>query len=671
MKQVNKSLNIQTKLTLGIAVISLVSLFVISAWGWWLIKSQAEHFIVKVLNEQAQRNTEQVANSIKNVQIALQGLADSREVAEASSPADSLYAIRRFLEKNKTEIDSVLIYGLDGKRVAADGGVADISDRIFFQRLMTERTPLVSEMLISRSTGKPSIGIILPWNDLEGRFKGGISCNIPLGKIQAQTETIRFGETGYGVVVNDEGFVIADASDADMIGKLNFSQLSDGDSLKEFWKRAVETKQPVYGSYVYLGKEYFARFTPMTVPGNRVWVVIVAVEQREISNYATKAGLGLIGCSVVFALLSALTALFWARSFVKPILMLVDSALRIASGDIRLIPDVVQTKDEIGRLSDAIVSINKSIRVLVIETQDRATQLETSSQQVMIGAEQVAMAAGQVTQSITQMAAGAETQVLKVNKTVAAVSEMDSDVELANTGSLRILSMSHETEKAAAEGKRAISSVTIQMNTIEECATKVQGAIEALATSSANIQGIVNVISNIAGQTNLLALNAAIEAARAGESGRGFAVVAEEVRKLAEQTQLAAQKIGPLIAENQANMSLATMAMEAEIKNVNNGIDVVQHAGEVFELIAISAKKTQEEVSHISDLISQVKNSSKRIVDEMSGIEGISRNNSLDAEMVSAAAEEMSASMEEMATSSKELAFLAQKMKLAVTKFQV
>lgn len=374
--------------------------------------------------------------------------------------------------------------------------------------------------------------------------------------------------------------------------------------------------------------------------------------------------------SVVALAVGIALSTFLTRMIRNPIIEMLAGARKYAAGDLsQTIP--VTAKDELGELATAFNQMRQSFVAMLQNIATSAEQVAAASEQLTASADQSAQAANQVAVTITAVAQGSEQQLLSVQESSTAVQGMSANFQQVSVKAKEVTYMADQTSSSAKQGSLVVSDAIRQMTSIQENVMTSAQVVSKLGERSKEIGQIVNTIASIAGQTNLLALNAAIEAARAGEQGRGFAVVAEEVRKLAEQSEGAADQIAAMIQEVQYDTDQAVSSMDNGTREVKAGTDVVQRAGQAFHEIEALVNQVLHQLNSITAAIQQAANNTNQIVDSVQAIDQVSRNTASQTQTVAAATQEQSASMEEIASSSQTLAKMAEDLQTAVHQFKL
>ena len=269
---------------------------------------------------------------------------------------------------------------------------------------------------------------------------------------------------------------------------------------------------------------------------------------------------------------------------------------------------------------DEIGATAKSYNRFVAQMQKILLEVEQTSKQITLGANQVNDASQNLAQGTTEQAASIEEINSFMQDIAASVQNDTKNIQKCDEYSNSTRQMAHQ----------GTAKMEVMLN-----------AIQRIEKSSGNISHIIRTIESIAFQTNLLALNAAVEAARAGVHGKGFAVVAEEVRNLAARSAKAANETTVLIADS--------------VQNVTEGVNLAKEASEALNNIA----KAIEQVSHLNNLTAK---SSQEQAEKINQI----RSSLVQMEVVT---QQNSASSEETASISHEFTRLSKNLQDLLAKF--
>jgi len=188
----------------------------------------------------------------------------------------------------------------------------------------------------------------------------------------------------------------------------------------------------------------------------------------------------------------------------------------------------IEILHKMNHATETLHHVNETIQEEIQKTRNISNDITISFRTIADGMNQQASSVGDVNDSLHT-----------IGDTIHQVAE----------NSVTIRQVSKGTLEATKSGDKGVQNLSTKMEKIND---SIETNVETMATLTDHtnkVTDILSVIHDIADQTNLLALNASIEAARAGEHGKGFAVVSDEIRKLATNSQLAANNIANILSE--------------------------------------------------------------------------------------------------------------------------
>jgi methyl-accepting chemotaxis protein len=407
-------------------------------------------------------------------------------------------------------------------------------------------------------------------------------------------------------------------------------------------------------------------------------VVLLGELAQEVydESSATAAGgtLGILVVSVAAIVFGIIFGVIISFMITGPIAKIEDSVETFAEGDLTSsFPSV--GKDELARMSRKLGDMARTLGKIIISVKKASKDIAETAHEFSSLSKETNATVEEFKSSIDEIRISLDSLASTGEEVNASVEEVAAGAQSTAEKGTDIARQVDEAMNAGETGMNAVHKAVSGIGEVAKNASDAAKSVQELSGRTRQIQSFVAQIGGIADQTNLLALNAAIEAARAGEAGRGFAVVAEEVRKLAEDSNVAAKNIAELAEMisgdlgSVVSISLGNAKASQEAKDLSsetesiiaNMITYLRHiAGSTQDLAAVSeeqAASSEEIAEAVQNIATKVAHTAGAGDQIRGGVDGIA-----------AAAERMASRSEELSNLSDNLKDILEFFKLGEEK---
>lgn len=387
------------------------------------------------------------------------------------------------------------------------------------------------------------VSLAMPLYDLQGNFAGVVGVDIDMERFQEQV-LAGSSESEFSAIVDSSNMIIAHGTQIDLLGK----------NLGSFDKKSIDALKATSKGDNYSYKANAAGtsegsvkvFSPISLKGqDGKWSYISVIKESHLLNnyYALRNTLLIILVSIFISIIVAIVVI--VPRLLKPLELVANYLIDIGNLELtKSLPAVLEKQggeiaslvNSATKMKSALTTIVTDILVVSDSTHSSVKRLESNIEGMNSQLQEISATTEELSAGMEEANAEAASVSINTSEMTDAVSNL---AKRADAGANLASGIHATADQIKQQAQDAIKQAS-------EMYTNTEQQLKIAIDDAKNVHQITQLseaILGIATQTNLLALNAAIEAARAGDAGKGFSVVAEEIRKLAEESQMAVGEI--------------------------------------------------------------------------------------------------------------------------------
>jgi methyl-accepting chemotaxis protein len=450
----------------------------------------------------------------------------------------------------------------------ADYKGIDINGRAYFKAVMASGKPVLSDVLRSKSTQKPTLYAAAPIKSTNGTTIGMLGLAVDIDFLINTVSQKKIGDTGYAYMANSSGIVVAHPK-PEYVLELDLKTL---EGMEEITRHMMNGDAGV-DNYTFKGVDKIAAFAPVHLTG---WSVAATQNSDEFMSASRSIRNVILMVAIGFLTLTVLGVLWFARSITMPINRVV--ALMNAGAE-----EVASASGQVSAASQSLAEGSSEQAAAIEETSSSLEEMASMTRQNADNANQ----ADQLMKDANQI-----------------IDEANQSMDQMTTSMAQITQTSEETQKIV----KTIDEIAFQTNLLA-----LNAAVEAARAGEAGAGFAV-----VADEVRNLAIRAAEAAKNTSTLIEDSVKRIKEGSSLVETTNSAFDKVAQSsskVADLVAEISAASTEQAQGIEQVNKAVS------EMDQVVQQNAANAEESASASEEMNAQAEQM-KAVVMELVAIVG-------------------------------------------------